>query len=401
MMIGRLSLFAGLVLASVSVAQAADRPVKIGVLNDMSGLYADLTGPGSVIAARMAVEDFGGKALGRPIEIVSADHQNKPDVGLAIARRWLDGEGVDAIVDVPASSVGLGVQALTKEKGRTFLNTGGAASDFSGKACAPYSNQWAMDTFTMASSAGRALVKAGGKTWFFITADYAFGHALERDAMAAVKAQGGEVLGSIRVPISNQDFSSALLQAQGSGADVIALANAGGDTVRAINQAQEFGLAGKGKRVAAMVLFINDVHAIGLKNAQGTVVTAPFYWDLDDDTRAWSKRFMAQSGGRAPTAYQAAVYSALLHYFRAVEKVSSTDPAKTAAAMKEAKINDPLIKNGWIRKDGHIMRNYYLMEIKKPEDSKYPYDYYKVLATVPAEDVTKPLDPACELAQGK
>lgn len=382
---------------SLSPALAADGKVKIGVLSDMGGLYADLTGPGSVLAARMAVEDFGGKALGQPIEVISADHQVKPDVGLAIARKWLDSEGVDAIVDVPVSSIGLGIQALTKEKGRTFLNTGGASSDFTGKACAPFANQWPMDTFTMASSAGKALVKAGGKTWFFLTADYAFGHALERDAMAAVKAAGGTVLGAVRHPLSAQDFSSLLLQAQGSGADVIALANAGGDTVRSINQAQEFGMTGKGKRTAAMVLFINDVHAIGLKNAQGTVVTEAFYWDLNDQTRAWSKRFMEKSGGRAPTAYQAAVYSAMLHYFRAVEKVGSTDPAKTAAAMKEAKINDALIKDGIIRKDGRVMRDYYLMEIKKPEESKYPYDYYKVLATVPAEEVTKPLDASCDL----
>ncbi|WP_133769413.1 ABC transporter substrate-binding protein [Enterovirga rhinocerotis] len=389
-----------LLLAGGATSLAADGKVKIGVLSDMSGLYADLTGPGSVIAANMAVEDFGGKALGQPVEIVSADHQNKPDVGLAIARKWLDSEGVDTIVDVPVSSIGLGIQALTKEKGRTFLNTGGASSDFTGKACAPYANQWPMDTFTMASSAGQALVKAGGKTWYFITADYAFGHALERDAAAAVKAAGGTVLGAVRHPLSTQDFSSYLLQAQGSGADVVALANAGGDTVRAINQAQEFGMAGKGKRTAAMVLFINDVHAIGLKNAQGTVVTEAFYWDLNDETRAWSKRFMARSGGKAPTAYQAAVYSGIIHYLRAVEKVGSTDAAKTAVVMKDTKINDGLIKNGVIRKDGRVMRDYYLMEIKKPEESKYPYDYYKVLATVPAGDVTKPLDPACSLSVG-
>ena len=388
--------------ASLSGAQAADGRVKLGLLTDMSGVYADITGPGSIVAARMAIEDFGGKALGQPIELVTADHQAKPDIGLAIARKWLDSEGVDAIVDVPVSSIGLGIQALTREKNRVFLNTAGASSDFTGKACSALASQWAMDTYTMASSTPRALVKAGGDKWFFVTADYAFGHALERDATAGVKAAGGSVVGSARHPLNNQDFSSLLLQAQASGANVIGLANGTGDTVRSINQAREFGLnEASGKRVAALVLFITDVHAIGLKGAQGTVVTESFYWDLNDDTRAWAKRYMERSGGKAPGMYQAALYSAITHYLKAVEATGGTDAAKTSAAMKATRISDPLIKDGSIRADGRVMRDYYLLQVKAPEASKQPWDYYKVLATVPAEEVTRPLaDGGCDLAKG-
>jgi branched-chain amino acid transport system substrate-binding protein len=393
---------AGMCLAALhSGAEAADSRVKLGLLTDMGGVYADITGPGSIIAAQMAIEDFGGKALGQPIELVSADHQAKPDTGLAIARKWLDSEGVDAIVDVPVSSIGLGIQALTKEKNRVFLNTAGASSDFTGKACSPFASQWAMDTYTMASSSPRALMKAGGDKWFFISADYAFGHALERDAAASVKAAGGTVVGSARHPLNNQDFSSLLLQAQSSNANVIGLANGTGDTVRSINQAREFGLTeASGTRLAALVLFITDVHAIGLKGAQGTIVTESFYWDLDDDTRAWSKRFMARSGGKAPGMYQAALYSAITHYLKAVEKTGSDDAAKTSAAMREMPISDKLVKNGSVRADGRVMRDYYLLQVKSPEESKYPWDYYKVLATVPAADVSRPLgEGGCEIAR--
>ncbi|SFC09944.1 branched-chain amino acid transport system substrate-binding protein [Bosea sp. CRIB-10] len=386
-----------LVLAAVpgaalpGAALAADGKVKIGVLSDMGGVYADITGPGSVVAARMAVEDFGGKALGQPIELVTADHQAKPDIGLSIARAWLDTEGVDAIVDVPVSSVGLGIQALTKEKRKVFLNTAGASSDFTGTACSPYATQWAMDTYTMASSSGRALVKAGGNKWFFITADYAFGHALERDATAAVKEAGGTVVGSARHPLNNQDFASHLLQAQSAGANVVGLANGTGDTVRSINQAREFGLNTAGIKMAALVLFISDVHALGLPAAQGTLLTESFYWGLDDETRAWGRRFMERNNGRAPGMYHAGVYSAVTHYLKAVEKAGGTDAAKVSAAMREMLIKDPLIKNGHIRADGKVMQNYYLLEVKKPADSKGPWDYYNVLATVPAEDATKQL----------
>ncbi|MGW9331772.1 ABC transporter substrate-binding protein [Bosea sp. NPDC055594] len=381
---------AGLALQSLcGVAQAADGKVKIGVLSDMGGVYADITGPGSVAAARMAIEDFGGKALGQPIEMVTADHQAKPDVGLSIARAWLDKDGVDAIVDVPVSSVGLGIQALTREKQKIFLNTAGASSEFTGKSCSPFATQWAMDTFTMASSAGRALVKAGGKKWFFVTADYAFGHALERDASAAVKAAGGSVLGAVRHPLNNQDFASHLLQAQSAGATVVGLANGTGDTVRSINQAREFGLNAAGIKVAALVLFISDVHALGLPAAQGTVVTESFYWDLDEQTRTWAARFKARNNGTAPGMYHAGLYSAVTHYLKAVEKAGSTDAVKVSTAMRETPIKDPLIKAGHIRADGKVIRDYYLLEVKQPSESKAPWDYYKVLATVPGEDVTK------------
>jgi branched-chain amino acid transport system substrate-binding protein len=382
---------AGLALSLPGVAAAADERVKIGVLSDMGGVYADITGPGSVVAARLAIEDFGGKALGRPIEFVTADHQAKPDIGLSIARAWLDNEGVSAIVDVPVSSVGLGIQALTKEKRKIFLNTAGASSDFTGKACSPYATQWAMDTYTMASSSGRALVKAGGSKWFFITADYAFGHALERDAAAAVKDAGGVVVGGAKHPLNNQDFASHLLQAQSSGANVVGLANGTGDTVRSINQAREFGLTAAGIKMAALVLFISDVHALGLPAAQGTVVTESFYWDRTDSTRAWARRFMERNNGRAPGMYHAGLYSAVTHYLKAVEKAGSTDADKVSAAMREVPINDALITNGRIRPDGKVMQDYFLLQVKTPQESKAPWDYYKVLATVPAADVSKPL----------
>lgn len=388
----RISLsLAALALCLSGGAASAQERVKLGVLSDMGGVYADITGPGSVAAARLAVEDFGGKVLGQPIELVTADHQAKPDVGLSIAREWLDNQGVSAIVDVPVSSIGLGIQALTKEKRRVFLNTAGASSDFTGKACSPYATQWAMDTYTMASSAGRALVKAGGTKWFFVTADYAFGHALERDASAAVKEAGGSVAGSAKHPLNNQDFASHLLQAQSSGANVVGLANGTGDTVRSINQAREFGLTAAGTKIAALVLFISDVHALGLKAAQGTVVTESFYWDRTDSTRAWGKRFMERNNGRAPGMYHAGLYSAVTHYLKAVEKAGTTDADKVSAAMRETPIKDALIANGHIRADGKVMQDYFLLEVKKPEESKGPWDYYKVLATVPAEDVSKPL----------
>ncbi|WP_231711190.1 ABC transporter substrate-binding protein [Xanthobacter dioxanivorans] len=377
--------------AGIGPAAAGNGAVKIGVLSDMAGIYSDISGAGALIAAQLAVEDFGGKALGKPIELVSADHQTKPDVGLAIARRWIDSEGVDAIVDVPVSSIGLAIQALTLEKDRIFLNSSGAASDFTGKACSPLASQWPHDTYIMGTSVGRAVVQSGGKRWFFLTADYVFGHNLERDTMAAVKKAGGTVLGSARHPLNTQDFSSFLLQAQSSKADVIGLANAAGDTTQAIKQASEFGLSAGGTRLAATLLFITDVHAMGLKIAQGTVLTEPFYWDLDDSSRAWSKRFMARIGGKAPGTLQASVYSSVLHYLKAVEKVGSTDARKVSEAMKEMRISDALIKDGYIRADGRVMRDYYLFQIKAPEESKYPWDYYKLILRIPPEEVTRPL----------
>ncbi len=366
--------------------------VKIGVLNDQSSLYADITGQGSVIAARMAAEDFGGKVLDKPIEVIFADHQNKPDVGSAIARRWIDEEGVDAISDVPTSSVALAVQGITKEKKRIFLMSGPASSDLTGKQCSPYGFHWTYDTYALANGTGDAMVKQGGDSWFFLTSDYAFGHALERDTMNAVKAAGGTVLGTVRHPLNTSDFSSFLLQAQGSGAKVIGLANAGGDTINSIKQAAEFGITQAGQNLAGLLVFISDVHALGLETAQGLVATTAFYWDQNDATRDFAKRYMERMDGKVPTMVQAGVYSGVMHYLKAIQEAGTDDPDAVAKQMREMKINDFMTKDGWIRADGRIMRDMYLVEVKKPEESKGEWDYYKVLRTIPAEDAFRPID---------
>ncbi len=386
------SCVAALLAATPAAAQVSDDVVKLGVMNDQSGLYADITGQGSVIAARMAVEDAGGKVLGKPIEVIFADHQNKPDVGSSIANRWIDAEQVDTIVDVPTSSVGLAVQQITKTKKRIFLMSGPASSDLTGKACSPYGFHWTYDTYMLANGTGNALVKAGGDTWFFLTSDYAFGHALERDTGAAVKAAGGKVLGAVRHPLNTSDFSSFLLQAQASKAKVIGLANAGGDTINSIKQAAEFGIVSGGQRLAGLLVFVTDVHALGLKTAQGLVVTESFYWDLNDETRAFSKRFMEKSGGKPPSMVQAGVYSAVAHYLKAIKEAGTDDADKVAAKMREMKVNDFMTKDGEIRIDGRVMRNAYLFQVKKPEESKGPWDYYKLLATIKPEDAFRPLD---------
>ena len=385
---------AGLLAGAAQAQQGkiSNDVVKIGVLNDQSSLYADISGQGSVVAARMAAEDFGGKVLDKPIEIVFADHQNKPDVGSAIARRWIDEEGVDAISDVPTSSVALAIQGLTREKKRIFLMSGPASSDLTGKQCSPYGFHWTYDTYALANGTGGAMVKQGGDTWFFITADYAFGHALERDTGNAVKAAGGKVLGAVRHPLNTNDFSSFLLQAQGSGAKVIGLANAGGDTINSIKQASEFGIVQAGQKLAGLLVFISDVHALGLKTAHGLVVTTAFYWDQNDETRAWSKRFMEKMGGKAPTMVQAGVYSGVKHYLQAIKDAGTDDPDAVAAKMRETKINDFMTKDGWIRPDGRVMRDMYLVEVKEPGESKGPWDYYKILRTIPAEEAARPLD---------
>ncbi len=391
---------AGLVLAATAAqAQVSDDVVKIGVLNDMSSLYADIGGQGSVTAARMAVEDFGGKVLGKPIEIIFADHQNKPDVGANIARQWIDTDKVDVIVDVPTSSVALAVQQVTKEKKRVFLMSGPASSDLTGKSCSPYGIAWTYDTYMLANGTGTALTKAGGDTWFFLTSDYAFGHALERDTGDAVKAAGGKVLGAVRHPLNNADFSSFLLQAQASKAKVIGLANAGGDTINSIKQASEFGIVAGGQKLAGLLVFITDVHSLGLKVANGLVITGSFYWDQNDETRAWSKKYFAKTG-KMPTMTQAGVYGEVLHYLKAIKAAGTDDADKVLAKMREIPINDFMTKNGKIRVDGRVVRDAYLFEVKKPEESKYPWDYYKVLATIPADQVTRPLkDGGCDLVK--
>jgi branched-chain amino acid transport system substrate-binding protein len=378
--------------AGAAQAQISDNVVKIGVLNDMSGLYADIAGPGSVVAARLAVEDFQKTSkAGLKVEVVSADHQNKPDVGSNVARQWYDVDKVDAIFDVPTSSVALAVAQITKDKGKAFLVSGAATSDLTGKACNPNTIHWTYDTWMLANGTGNAIVKTGGDTWFFLTADYAFGHALERDTEAAVVKGGGKVVGKVRHPFPGQDFSSFLLQAQASKAKIIGLANAGGDTINSIKQAAEFGIVRGGQNLAGLLMFITDVHALGLQTAQGLLFTESFYWDLNDSTRAWSKRFAAAHGGKMPSMVVAGVYSSVLHYLKAVEAAKTDDGTKVIAQMKAMPTDDPLFGKGSIRADGRKIHPAYLVEVKKPSESKGPYDYYKIRATIPADQAFRPM----------
>jgi branched-chain amino acid transport system substrate-binding protein len=384
---------AGLLLATPAFAQ--DKTVKIGVLNDMSGLYADIGGPNSVVAAKMAVEDSGLAAKGWKIDVVSGDHQNKPDVGVNIARQWIDSDKVDAIADTPNSGVALAVSNLIKEKNAVLLNSGAASADLTGKACTPNTISYTYDTYMLANGTGKALTKAGGDSWFFLTADYAFGHALERDTSAVVTTNGGKVLGAVRHPLNTSDFSSFLLQAQSSKAKVVGLANAGGDTTNAIKQASEFGIVAGGQKLAALLLFISDVHSLGLKTAQGLTFTESFYWDMNDKTRVWSKRFQKLSSkGAMPSMDAAGVYAGVLHYLKAMEALGGNphDGAKVVAKMKELPTDDPLFGKGPLRADGRRIIPAYLFEVKKPEESKYPWDYYKLIATISPEDAAKPLE---------
>jgi len=382
-------------------AQMSDNMIKIGVLSDMSSLYTDLAGAGSVLAAKMAVEDSGIEKRGIKVEIVSADHQNKPDVGSAIARRWYDAENVDVIADVPNSGVALAVSQISKDKNRVFLASGPGSSDLTGKACSPNTVHWAYDTWMLANGTGTALTKAGGSTWFFITADYAFGQALERDTTAAVAAAGGKVLGGVRAPLNNQDFSSFLLQAQASKAKVIGLANAGGDTTNAIKQAAEFGIVKGGQNLAGLLVFLTDIHSLGLPIAQGLTFTETFYWDMNDQTRAFAKRFAPQDKGIHPTMVHAGVYASVLHYLKAVEALKSdADGGKIVAKMKEMPTDDPLFGKGTIRVDGRKIHPAFLVEVKKPAESKAPWDYYKIVATIPADQAFRPLkDGGCSLVK--
>jgi branched-chain amino acid transport system substrate-binding protein len=391
------AVFAGSVLGPAS---AEDIAVKLGILNDRSGVYADLSGEGSVIAAKMAVEDFKAAEKGLKVEIVSADHQNKPDIGAGIARQWYDQDGVDAIFDVPTSSVALAVSQVTKEKNKIFIDSGAGSTEIAGKQCTPNTLMWTYDTYALAKGTGGAMVKQGGDSWFFITADYAFGKSLEENATAIVTAAGGKVLGSIKAPFPTSDFSSFLLQAQSSGAKVIGLANAGGDTVNAIKQAAEFGITQGGQSLAGLLIFISDVHALGLQAAQGLVLTEAFYWDLNDGTRAWSKRFAEQSGGKMPTMVHAGVYAGVLHYLKAIEAAKSKDAGKVMAQMKATPTDDPLFGKGEVRKDGRVTHDMYLFQVKKPDESKGPWDYYKLLATIPAAEAFQPMAEAgCPLAK--
>ncbi|MFN4271209.1 MAG: ABC transporter substrate-binding protein [Aliihoeflea sp.] len=397
----------GLVLAALaasmmsSAAYANDINIKIGVLNDRSGLYADLSGEGSVIAARMAVEDFGAAEKGINVEIVSADHQNRPDVASTVARQWYDEENVDVIVDVPTSSAALAVNELSAERGKVFLVSGAATSDLTGPACNATTIHWTYDTWALANGTGRAMVEQGGDTWFFLTADYAFGHALERDTSAVVEEAGGQVVGTVRHPFPGQDFSSFLLQAQASGASVIGLANAGGDTTNSIMQAAEFGITQAGQALAGLLVFITDVNALGLETAQGLVLTESFYWDLNDGTREWSQRFADELGtGNKPTMVQAGVYSSVLHYLKAVEAAGTKDAEEVVAMMKEMPTDDPLFGPGEVRADGRKIHDLYLFRVKTPDQSEGPWDYYETLSTIPAAQAFRPIDEGnCPLVQ--
>jgi branched-chain amino acid transport system substrate-binding protein len=390
----KLTATAALALAAMfsTAAMAEDMVVKFGVMSDMSGLYADLGGPGSVAAAKLAVQDFNPSAHGMKVEMVTGDMQNKPDVGASIARQWFDVDGVDMIVDVPNSGVALAVNEVAREKNKVFLVSGAASSDLTGPKCSPDTIHWTYDTWMLANGTGKALVKTGGDTWFFLTSDYAFGHALERDTAAVVLANGGKVLGSVAHPLNTSDFSSYLLQAQASKAKIIGLANAGGDTINAIKQGAEFGIAAGGQQFAGLLVFITDVSSLGLKTAQGLVLTSTWYWDMTDANRAWTKRWQVERAGKFPSMVQAGVYSAVTHYLKAVAALkASSDGKAVVAKMKEIPTDDPLFGKGHVRADGRNIHPAYLFEVKKPEESKYPGDYYKLRATISAEEAFRPL----------
>jgi branched-chain amino acid transport system substrate-binding protein len=379
-------------------AEISNGTVKIGVLTDMSGPYADNVGAGSVLAAKMAVEDFGGKVAGVPVEVISADHQNKADIGLALARKWYDTEGVDTITEVVSSGVALAVQQLSREKDKVFLATGPGTPDLTGKACSPNGVHWAYDNYALANVATAPLVQKGLKSWYFLTADYSFGQALEAEASKVVLANGGKVLGSSKHPLNSSDFSSFLLQAQASKAQVVGLANAGSDMMTALKQANEFGLTSGGQSMAALLVNLPDIHALGLASAKDLIFADSFYWDANDKTRAWSKRFMERFNGKAPGSLQAAVYGAVTHYLKAVEATKSDLGSVVVPEMKKLPINDFYTTNASIREDGRVIRDMYLLQVKDPKESKYPWDYYKILDTVPGDKAFRPLkDGNCPL----
>ncbi|MFW6024578.1 MAG: ABC transporter substrate-binding protein [Dichotomicrobium sp.] len=386
-----LAVMAALAWGPPAHAQISDGVVKIGVLNDQSGLYADLAGQGSVEAARMAVEDFGGTLNGNEIEIISADHQNKPDVGSSIVREWIDEEEVDVVVDVPTSSVALAVQEVTRDKDTAFLINGAATTRLTNEDCAATGVHYTYDTYSLAIGTGRAIVQEGGDSWFFITADYAFGHSLEEDTSDVVRENGGEVLGNVRHPLDTADFSSYLLQAQGSGAKVIGLANAGSDTTNAIKQANEFGIVEAGQSLAALLMFVTDVHSLGLDVAQGLQLTTGFIWNMNDDTRAFADRFAERRDGQRPTMVHAGVYSSVLHYLKAVAEIEDDGGKAAVDQMKKMPVDDFFAPGGEIRADGRMVHDMYLVEVKSPDESTEPWDYYNVLSTIPGDEAYQPL----------
>ena len=395
-----LPMLAALVLAilasTAALAQVSDDVVKIGVLTDMSGPGSTPTGQGSVTAAQMAVDDFGGKVLGKPISVIVGNHQLKPDIGAGIARRWYDVDQVDVILDVPVSSVGLAVQNVANEKKRLFITHSTGSADFHGKFCSPYAIQWVFDTHALAVGTAHEVVKRGGDTWFFITDDYAFGHSLEREAAEVVTANGGKILGSVRPPFATPDLSSFILQAQASKAKIIGIAAGPPNNVNEIKTAGEFGIFQGGQQMAALLALITDIHGLGLKAAQGLLLTTSFYWDMDDKTREWSKRFFAKMN-RMPTMWQAGVYSSVMQYLGAVKEAGTDDPLKVAAKMREKPIEDFFSRNGRLREDNLMVHDLWLVQVKSPKESKYPWDYYKILTTIPGERAFGPPDPACPL----
>ena len=389
-----LLLAAGLIslMPSSSVfAQQAGQPLKIGILSDLSSVYSDIGGSGNVEATKMAIEEFGGSMFGAPIELLTADPQNKPDTAASIVRKWYENDGVDMIVDMPTSATALAGMELSKQFEKFMIVTDAASSDITGKSCSPFTAHWTYDTYANAHTVGGAIVKNGGDSWFFITADYVFGHSIERDTAEVVKAAGGRVLGSVKHPLNTSDFSSYLLQAQSSKAKIIGLANGGGDTINAIKQAGEFGIVSGGQNLAAIVMFISDVHSLGLKLAQGLIITEAYYWDLNDRTRAFGKRFFERMK-RMPTMNQAATYSATLHYLKAVQAAGTKETKPVMAKMRATLVRDAFTDNGILREDGRMVHSMFLFEVKKPEESKGPWDYYKVLAEVPGDQAFRPLN---------
>jgi branched-chain amino acid transport system substrate-binding protein len=371
-------------------AIAQDGPVKLGVLTDMSSLYADNGGQGSVVAAQMAVDDFGGQVLGRPIQIVAGDHQNKADVGGTIARRWIENENVEVILDVPNSAVALAVQGITRDKKKLFLATGAATSRLTGDECSPTGIHWTYDTYALSQGTTKAMSRLGANSWYFISVDYSLGAQLEADSRKVIDAMGGKVVGAVKHPINTPDFSSFLLQAQSSKADVIALADSGGDFINAVKQAGEFGVTQRQKLVGLLV-FIADIHSLGLQSAQGLMLSSAFYWDLNEDTRAWSTRFIAKTQ-KVPTMIHAGTYGAVMHYLKAVQSAGTLDRPSVAATMRAMPVNDFMTKNGRIRDDGRLVRDMYLFRVKAPEQSKYKFDYYELLATIPGEEAFRPME---------
>ncbi|WP_245509654.1 ABC transporter substrate-binding protein [Bradyrhizobium vignae] len=391
----------GLAAALVALATSAiaqNGPIRLGVLTDMSSLYADNGGRGSVVAAQMAVDDFNGKVLGRPIEIVAGDHQNKADIGAAIARRWLENDNVEAILDVPNSAVALAVQGITRDKKKVFLATGAATSRLTGDECSPTGIHWTYDTYALSQGTTRAISRLGAKSWFFLSADYSLGAQLEADSRKVIDATGGKVVGAVKHPINTPDFSSFLLQAQASKADVIALADAGGDFINAVKQAGEFGVTRR-QKLAGLIVFIADIHSLGLQSAQGLMLSSAFYWDLNDETRAWSKRFIEKTK-KVPTMIHAGTYGAVMHYLKAVEAAGTLDGPIVAAQMRGLPVNDFMTRNGRIRQDGRLVRDMYLFRVKSPEESKYQFDYYELLATIPGDEAFRPMeDGGCSLVK--